>query len=93
MNLGSYYQSCSFVLFTYDITSAESFAGVKYFVDHMSVMCKNPFLVKVMVGCKSDRGGDRQVQTEEAAESAKEYGMTLHYEVSALTGHNVEEMF
>jgi GTPase SAR1 family protein len=93
MNLGSYYQSCAFVLFTYDITQEESLLNIKDHVEHMTVMCKNPFLIRVLVGCKSDEGDKRRVSSEQAGEVAKELGLNLHFEVSAKTGHNLENMF
>ena len=93
MNLGSYYHSCAFILYTNDITRRETFENVPKYDSHMSYSCKNPYLIKVLVGCKSDLQEQRQVTYEEGASLVESLKMTFHFEVSNKTMHNVEEMF
>ena len=59
MNVGAFFNSCAFVIVTYDITRRETFENVHRYFEHTSYSCRNPFLIKVLVGCKSDLSDKR----------------------------------
>ena len=86
------YYSCSCcALVVYDITNEKSFQSVKQWInDCQSFASKNIHLV--LVGNKIDLQQDRNVTKESAEELATEYGMDF-YEVSALSGENIDQLF
>jgi len=86
------YYSCSCcALVVYDITNEKSFQSVKQWInDCQSFASKNIHLV--LVGNKIDLQQDRKVTKESAEELATEYGMDF-YEVSALSGENIDQLF
>ena len=46
-----------------------------------------------LIGSKSDLTNDRMVEKEDAIAFCKKEGIAKHFETSAMTGHNVEEVF
>ena len=86
------YYSCSCcALIVYDITNEESFKSVKQWInDCQSLASTNIHLV--LVGNKIDLQQDRNVTKESGVELATEYGMDF-YEVSALSGENIDNIF
>ena len=86
------YYSCSCcALVVYDITNEKSFQSVKQWInDCQSFASKNIHLV--LVGNKIDLQQDRNVTKESGVELATEYGMDF-YEVSALSGENIDQLF
>ena len=50
-------------------------------------------VVVYLIGSKSDLEDDRQVEKETALEFCQENNIAKHFETSAMTGHNVEEVF
>ena len=86
------YYSCSCcALVVYDITNEKSFQSVKQWInDCQSFASKNIHLV--LVGNKIDLDQDRNVTKESGVELATEYGMDF-YEVSALSGENIDHLF
>ncbi len=94
LNVGAFFSSCAFILFVYDITRRDTFENVHKYLEHTKYSCRNPYLKKVLVGCKSDlSSGDRQVPYEEGASYVQAQGLNMFYEVSATSMHNVEDMF
>ena len=93
LNVGAFFNSCAFVLFTYDITRRETFENVPRYVEHTKYSCRNPYLLKVLVGCKSDLSGKRQVSYEEGAAQLEAQGLNMFYEISPASMHNVDDMF
>ena len=86
------YYSCSCcALIVYDITNEESFKSVKQWInDCQSFASTNIHLV--LVGNKIDLEQDRKVTKEIAEDLASEFGMDF-YEVSALSGENIDNIF
>jgi len=87
----SYYRGAAGVILVYDITNRETFLNLsKWLADARTLA--SPHLVAVLVGNKSDRDEDREVEWSEASRWAAENG--VHFlEASSLTGDNVEAPF
>merc|ERR1712232_361427 len=79
-----------FVL-TYDISNRPSFDHVIGWMRDIKTRAP-PDCDIVLCGNKSDLDNDRVVQFDEGKQLAEEYGVQF-FETSALTGHNVENMF
>ncbi|KAG6381147.1 hypothetical protein JVT61DRAFT_5545 [Boletus reticuloceps] len=103
----SYYRGAAGVILVYDITNRATFLNLsKWLADARTLA--SPHLVAVLVGNKSDRDEDREVEWSEASRWAAENGNHLsssfffdplscagvHFlEASSLTGDNVEAPF
>lgn len=87
----SYYRGAAGALLVYDITNRQTFEGLSRWLADARALA-SPQLVTVLVGCKSDREEDREVEWAEASRWAAEND--LHFlETSALSGDNVEAPF
>ncbi|KAG8758743.1 Ras- protein Rab-4B [Serendipita sp. 396] len=87
----SYYRGAAGALLVYDITNRKSFENLSRWLADARALA-SPQLVTVLVGCKSDREDEREVEWAEASRWAAEND--LHFlETSALTGDNVESPF
>jgi len=88
-----YYRGAAAAVIVYDVTSADSFARAKAWVQELQRQ-GTPGMVMALAGNKADLAdaGQRAVTTEEASEYAKEQG--LHFaETSAKTAANVDALF
>ncbi|KAI0003710.1 ras family-domain-containing protein [Russula compacta] len=84
----SYYRGAAGALLVYDITNRESFVNLSRWLEDARALA-SPHLVVVLVGNKSDREEDREVEWEEASRWAAEHN--VHFlETSSLSGDNVE---
>jgi len=87
----SYYRGAAGALLVYDITKRESFSNLSRWLADARALA-SPQLVVVLVGNKSDREEDREVEWAEASKWAAEND--VHFlETSSLTGENVEAPF
>lgn len=87
----SYYRGAAGALLVYDITDRESFTNLQRWLEDARALA-SPQLVTVLVGNKSDREEDRQVEWAEASRWAADND--LHFlETSSLSGDNVESPF
>ncbi|KAI0682689.1 ras-domain-containing protein [Cytidiella melzeri] len=87
----SYYRGTAGAILVYDITSRESFLNLSRWLADARAL-GSPELVTVLVGNKSDREDEREVEWAEASRWAAENDM--HFiEVSSLSGENVEAPF
>ncbi|TCD62210.1 hypothetical protein EIP91_007215 [Steccherinum ochraceum] len=87
----SYYRGAAGAILVYDITSRASFANLSQWLADARALA-SPHLVTVLVGNKSDREEDREVEWAEASKWAAEND--VHFlEASSLTGDNVEAPF
>jgi len=75
----------------YDITDNDSFTKMSQWVKELRQQV-GPELPIIIVGNKCDMENRRVVQLKKAEEYAKELGLD-HFNASAKTGHNVEEVF
>jgi len=87
----SYYRGAAGAILVYDITSRASFSNLSRWLADARALA-SPQLVTVLVGNKSDRDEDREVEWAEASRWAAEND--LHFlEASSLSGDNVEAPF
>ncbi|PVG02417.1 ras-domain-containing protein [Serendipita vermifera] len=87
----SYYRGACGALLVYDITKRQTFEGLSRWLADARALASSQ-LVTVLVGCKSDREEEREVEWAEASRWAAEND--LHFlETSALNGDNVEAPF
>ncbi|KAF5313042.1 hypothetical protein D9619_003556 [Psilocybe cf. subviscida] len=87
----SYYRGAAGAILVYDITNRDSFANLSRWLADARTLA-SPHLVVVLVGNKSDREDDREVEWSEASRWAAEND--VHFlEASSLTGENVEAPF
>ncbi|EAU93253.2 Rab4 [Coprinopsis cinerea okayama7 len=82
----SYYRGAAGAILVYDITNRNSFINLSRWLADARALA-SPHLVVVLVGNKSDREEDREVEWSEASRWAAEN------EASSLTGENVEAPF
>ena len=87
----TYYNNCSCAFIIYDITNAKSFEDVQSWVNDCKKNTKNSLLF-VLIGNKIDLKEQRVISYEEGEKYANEKGM-LFFEVSALSGQNIEVCF
>ncbi|GLB36123.1 putative rab subfamily of small GTPases [Lyophyllum shimeji] len=87
----SYYRGAAGAILVYDITNRDSFVNLSRWLADARAL-GSPHLVSVLVGNKSDREEDREVEWAEASRWAAEND--VHFlEASSLTGDNVEAPF
>ncbi|OCH96133.1 ras-domain-containing protein [Obba rivulosa] len=87
----SYYRGAAGAILVYDITSRQSFLNLSRWLADARALA-SPHLVTVLVGNKSDKEEDREVEWAEASKWAAEND--VHFlEASSLTGDNVEAPF
>ena len=86
-----YYSNSCCALIVYDITNEQSFQNVKQWIDDCYAFA-NKNIHLVLVGNKIDLEQDRRITKENAEDLANQYGMDL-YEVSALSGDNIDNIF
>lgn len=87
----SYYRGAAGVILVYDITNRDSFLNMSQWLTDARALA-SPHLVAVLVGNKSDREEDREVEWSEASRWAAQND--VHFlEASSLTGDNVEAPF
>ncbi|TRM69978.1 ras family-domain-containing protein [Schizophyllum amplum] len=87
----SYYRGAASAILVYDITNRDSFTNLSRWLADARALA-SPDLVVVLVGNKSDREEEREVEWSEASRWAAEN--SVHFlEASSLTGDNVEAPF
>ncbi|KAL0576371.1 Ras-related protein Rab-4B [Marasmius crinis-equi] len=87
----SYYRGAAGAILVYDITNRDSFTNLSRWLADARALGSS-HLVTVLVGNKSDREEERQVEWAEASRWAAEND--IHFlETSSLTGDNVEAPF
>ena len=84
-----YYKKANGILLLYDVTSRESFLGIKEWIrDINNMVTMKPSLI--LVGNKIDL--ERKVLSEEGEELSTKYN-AMFFETSAATGKGIEETF
>ena len=84
------FQKVQGIIIVYDITNYSSFENISNWIHSINDKCGTmPVLI---VGNKIDKEDEREVGTDEGKEFANDRGL-LFCEVSAKTGHNIDEIF
>ncbi|XP_010315724.1 ras-related protein RHN1 isoform X1 [Solanum lycopersicum] len=86
-----YYRGAAAAIIVYDITSTDSFARAKKWVQELQKQ-GNPIMVMALAGNKADLEDKRKVTAEEAHLYAEENGL-FFMETSAKTAVNVNDIF
>lgn len=86
-----YYRGAQVALIVYDVTSEDSFASAKKWVEDLKIEKPQNFL-KVLVANKMDLVGETVVKSEQGREYAESENL-LFFETSAKTGENITSMF
>lgn len=87
----AYYRGADGIIMVFDVTSTDSFEHVNDWLKEVNRYAAEG-TVKLLVGNKSDRTGDRVVTEAQAKEFADELGIPF-IETSAKSSKNVEEAF
>lgn len=86
----TYYRGTHGVVIVYDVSSGESFANVKRWLQEIDQNCE--VVNRILVGNKNDDPSRKVVLSEDAQKYADSMGIQL-FETSAKNNINVEEMF
>jgi len=86
-----YYRGAAAAVVVYDITSSESLAGAKGWIEELHRQASADIIMG-LAGNKLDLASKRQVPTEEAKAYATENDC-FFFETSAKTGENIEDLF
>ena len=86
-----YVKAAKGMLLIYDVTNKSSLEYLNYLLDEIKKLVPKD-IPKFVVGNKIDDENYREVTKEQGEEFAKENGL-LHYECSAKTGENVNDIF
>lgn len=87
----AYYKGAKGAFVVYDITRKETFESVDKWISDLNHSADKNLII-ILVGNKSDLEEQRQVQTVEGEEKAKNKEMCF-FETSALNGNNLEKAF
>eukprot|EP00457_Paulinella_chromatophora_P012579 gb/GEZN01012797.1/.p1 GENE.gb/GEZN01012797.1/~~gb/GEZN01012797.1/.p1 ORF type:complete len:206 (-),score=42.06 gb/GEZN01012797.1/:438-1028(-) len=86
-----YYRGAAAALVVYDITSSDSFAGAKTWIEELQRQGAADIVIG-LAGNKSDLDSKREVTIEEGKNYATENGC-IFFETSAKTGDNINPIF
>ena len=85
---GAYYKGSKGAFVVYDITRKETFESVDKWVNDLLCECDKNLTI-ILIGNKNDLENQRQVTKEQGEEKAKSFQLGF-FEMSALTGNNLE---
>lgn len=88
----SYYRGAQGAILVYDISSRGSFEQVEHWLEELETFSTNHNMVKMLVGNKCDKEGERKVTTEEGLKCARKHRM-MFLEASAKTRKGVTVAF
>lgn len=86
-----YYNSANCAIITYSITNRETFTHIPNWIKECKLLCPKRVRM-VLVGNNSHEDNYRQVTFDEGNLLAEKYGLQF-FEVSALTGQNIDVLF
>jgi Ras-related protein Rab-1A len=87
----AYYRGADGIIIVYDTTNRESFEHLDSWIAEVNKYASDK-MVKVIVGNKSDKEGDRVVTTDEGMKKAESLGLSF-IETSAKDSTHIEEAF
>mmetsp|Transcript_4641 Transcript_4641/g.4825 ORF Transcript_4641/g.4825 Transcript_4641/m.4825 type:complete len:296 (+) Transcript_4641:16-903(+) len=90
----SYYRGANAAIIAFDLTNRKTFESLKHWIN-LYYEYSNQLISKciVLVGNKSDLESQRQVLKEDVEDLLKINPNFIYFEVSALSGENVEKVF
>ncbi|XP_058205071.1 ras-related protein RABC2a-like [Rhododendron vialii] len=91
--ISSYYRGAHGMILVYDVTRRETFTNLsEIWAKEVELYSTNQDCIKILVGNKVDKGGERAVSTEEGMALAQEH-KCLFFECSAKTREKVPQCF
>jgi small GTP-binding protein len=87
-----FYKGSHAVILVYDITSAVSYENARDWKKEIENNADQEVLV-YLVGNRCDLEEEREISTEEGVQLMNEMELDHHMETSALSGHNISNMF
>ena len=87
----TYYKGAKGAFIVYDITRKETFDSVDRWANDLKTECDKNITI-ILIGNKNDLENQRQVTKEQGEEKAKAFQLGF-FEMSALTGDNLEKGF
>lgn len=89
---GKFYKQAIAALLIFDVTNKKSFDNLQNWIDEAieNVEQQIPF---VLIGNKIDLGDARVISSEEVQKKAKNLGISLVIETSAVTGEGIDQAF
>merc|ERR1712004_635671 len=89
----SYYRGSDAMIVCFDVTDVESFNQLSTWLRDVDSQVNVPQIFpKIIVGTKIERTDKRIITEQEARERADQFGLE-YFEVSSMTGENVDETF
>ncbi|KAK8935097.1 Ras-related protein RABC1 [Platanthera zijinensis] len=89
----SYFRNTQGIILVYDVSERETFSNLsEVWAKEIELYSTNQDCIKMLVGNKVDKEGERVVTKEEGSAFAQEYGCVF-LECSAMTRENVEKCF
>lgn len=88
----SYYKSADVILFTFSLTSYESFFALRGWVNTLSDQKTKQSVIKLLVGTKSDLLSEIEVSESEITKFAEDHDLN-YYMVSNKTKKGIEESY
>lgn len=94
----TYFRNAFSVIFMYSLNNAESINNIPSWADSVSVQHigdQGMKIIKALVGNKSDLKDEREINVSRAEATAEraEIHKSMVFEISAMTGEGVDEMF
>lgn len=86
----SYCRNADGVILIYDITDSKTFDGVQFW--SRKVNEHSPNVQRMLLGNKLDMDNERVISEDSGKEAAERMGSPF-FEVSAMTGHNIDQAF
>ncbi|KAJ8318795.1 hypothetical protein KUTeg_003886 [Tegillarca granosa] len=87
----AYYRDAHALLLLYDVTNKASFDNIRAWLGEINEYAQEDVVI-MLLGNKSDMGGERVIRIEDGERLAKEYGVAF-METSAKLGTNVDLAF
>ena len=88
----TYIKDSHAIIVVYDITNLDSFNNLEQWIDDARALRDIDQAQVVVAGNKSDRESERQVEKNTVETFCAEKGFP-HFDISALTGENINSMF
>lgn len=85
------YAKADLIMYVFDVNNEESFADIKTWKDE--VKRHNPDAPVILVGCKSDKKDQRNVDLKTSTQDYADSEDCPYIETSSVTGENVEKLF
>ncbi|MFX0117528.1 MAG: Rab family GTPase [Candidatus Hodarchaeota archaeon] len=87
----TFYRGVDGVLFVCDLTRAETVEPLREWQSKVQQL--SPEFAKILIGNKADLEEEREVKTDDLADSATKLTADLNFETSAKTGEGIPEVF